>query len=337
MAGEKCVIVGAGGIFKAWIGPLAKEKVEVAAIVDLRIEAARKRIEEHGLKAEASTDLKAMLARHKPQFVADLTVPEAHCAATTTALKAGFHVIGEKPMASSMPEARKMVAAAETAKKLYMVSQSRRWNPKHDQVRRTVTGGKIGRLTTINCDFYIGAHFGGFRDQMPSPLILDMAIHHFDMCRYMTGAEPAAVYAKEFSPAGSWYKGDVAATCVFEMSDGVVFTYRGSWCAEGCHTSWDGDWRIIGDKGTLIYAAGEEPRGEVVVGKEGFMRPKAPLKVAKSPMKFTGMHGALREMLKFLRTGEKPQTQCHDNIRSLAMVFAAVESAKKGRRVEIKA
>ena len=64
-----------------------------------------------------------------------------------------------------------------------MVSQSRRWDAKHDVVQRVVTGGKIGDLTTINCDFYIGAHFGGFRDKMPSPLILDMAIHHFDLLR----------------------------------------------------------------------------------------------------------------------------------------------------------
>jgi hypothetical protein len=49
------------------------------------------------------------------------------------------------------------------------------------------------------------------------------------------------------------------------------------------------------------------------------------------------MHGALREMLAFLRTGKLPQTECHDNIKSLAMVFAAIESNKKGKKIEIKA
>ena len=336
MAGERCVVVGAGGIFQAWVGPLGKEKVNIAAVVDLRLEQARKRVEEYGLAAEASADLKAALARHRPDFVVDLTTPEAHCAVTCAALKAGCHVIGEKPMASSMAEARRMVAASEAAGRMYMVSQSRRWNPMHDQVRRTVTGGRIGRLTTINCDFYIGAHFGGFRDEMDNPLILDMAIHHFDMARYMTGAEPVAVYCHEFNPAGSWYKGNVAATCVFEMPDGVVFTYRGSWCAEGCRTSWDGDWRIIGQRGTVLYEHNKEPYGEVLAGSKGFERPKKPLKVARSPLKFTGVHGALREMLRFLRTGQRPQTECHDNIRSLAMVLGAVESARKGKRLEIR-
>ena len=200
-----------------------------------------------------------------------------------------------------------------------------------------VRGGKIGRLTTVNCDFYIGAHFGGFRDEMPSPLILDMSIHHFDLCRFLTGADPSGVYAKEFNPAGSWYKGDVSAGCIVEMSDGVIFTYRGSWCAEGCHTSWNGDWRFIGTKGSLLYEGDQEPVGEVLAGTTGFSRKTKPLKALKPRVRFGGMHGGLREMLAFLRTGKRPQTECHDNIKSLAMVFAVIESSRKGRHVPVRA
>jgi predicted dehydrogenase len=231
-----------------------------------------------------------------------------------------------------------MVRAAEKAGKLYMVSQSRRWEPKHESIQKTVARRTLGTITTANCDFYLGAHFGGFRDVMPSPLILDMSIHHFDLVRYMTGADPVAVYAREFNPKGSWYKGDVAASCIFEMTNGVIFTYRGSWCAEGCPTSWHGDWRIIGDKGTIIYERDGEPHGQVVSGKvTGFSAPLKKAPIAKSNMKHTGMHGALREMLQYLRTGKKPQCECHDNIKSLAMVFSAIESSNKGRRVPVRA
>ena len=54
-----------------------------------------------------------------------------------------------------------------------------------------------------------------------------------------------------------------------------------------------------------------------------------------SPLKYRTQHGAIREMLRFLRTGQKPQTACEDNIKSLAMVFAAVESSRQGRRVPV--
>jgi predicted dehydrogenase len=333
----KAVVVGAGSISRSWCPPLKAEGVEVAAVVDLNIDTARERIEEFELDCAASSDLAAALADAQPDFVVDLTVPEAHCAVTCTALEAGCHVIGEKPMAASMDEARRMVGTAERTGKMYMVSQSRRWNEQHDRVRGTIAAGGIGTLTTANCDFYIGAHFGGFRDEMPSPLILDMAIHHFDLARCMTGTDPVAVYAKEFNPVGSWYKGDVAASCIFEMTDGVMFTYRGSWCAEGCHTSWNGDWRLIGDRGTLLYEKDGDPHGEVVAKDDGFSRELAPVDVAESGLEHMTMHGALREMLRFLDAGSAPQTECHDNIKSLAMVFAAIESSGKGERVPVRA
>ncbi|MFH1732769.1 MAG: Gfo/Idh/MocA family oxidoreductase [Planctomycetota bacterium] len=337
MARERAVVVGAGGISGAWFPPLQREKVRILGVVDLDMKKAEAAVERYGLDCKASTDLKTTLKKTKPDFVCDLTVPEAHCAVTCTALKAGCHVVGEKPMANSMAEARKMVRTSALACKMYMVSQSRRWEMKHAQIEKAVAGGRLGTLTTVNCDFYIGAHFGGFRDVMPSPLILDMAIHHFDLARYITGEDPVAVYAREFNPKGSWYKGDVAASCIFEMTNGVIFTYRGSWCAEGCSTSWHGDWRFIGDKGTLLYDHDGEPHGQVIAKDEGFVRAMKDLKVPDATMKYGGMHGALREMLRFLRTGKMSQCECHDNIKSLAMVFGVIESSRKGQRVPVRA
>ena len=174
--------MGAGGISGAWFPHLVSEGVQVAAVVDVNLEAAKGKIEEYKLAgAEASTDLNAVLRKHRPDFVVDLTIPEAHCAVTCAALEAGAHVIGEKPMASSMEEARKMVETSERTGRMHMVSQSRRWEDRHQAIRDAIGAGTLGDITTVNCDFYIGAHFGGFRDEMPSPLILDMAIHHFDL------------------------------------------------------------------------------------------------------------------------------------------------------------
>lgn len=231
-----------------------------------------------------------------------------------------------------------MVRAARKAGKLYMVSQSRRWEAPHEQIRRLIQRGRLGRLTTVNCDFYIGAHFGGFRAAMESPLVLDMSIHHFDLARMFTGLDAQGVYCHEFNPHGSWYAGDVAATCVFELADGVVFTYRGSWCAEGFPTSWHGNWRIVGEKGSVLYENDQPPRAEVVTPRAGqFILPGKPVKMPAASMKYKGMHGALREMLAYLRTGRQPQTHCEDNIQSLAMVFGAMESSRKGRRVAVRA
>lgn len=337
MAKERVVVAGAGGISNVWFRVLAAEKIEVAGVVDVRIDAARGQIAKYELDCEASTDLAGMLKKTKPDIVLDLTVPGAHCEVTCTALRAGCHVVSEKPMANSMAEARRMVRTAEATGKLYMVSQSRRWEPAHDVVRKAISRGKIGQVTTINCDFFMGCHFGGFREEMPSPLILDMAIHHFDLARFMTGADPVAVYAREFNPKGSWYKGDVSASCIFEMTDGVIFTYRGSWCADGPATSWNGDWRIIGDAGSLMYERDEDPSIHVPKAKMQFTRELRTPKMPARTLKHHNMRGAMREMLTYVRTGRIPQTECHDNIKSLAMVFGVIESSRKGRRVETRA
>lgn len=334
---ETCIVVGAGQISDVWFPPLKEEGVEIAAVVDLRLETAQAQIAKHQLQAEATTDLRAALERARPDFVVDLTVPAAHREVTITALRAGCHVIGEKPMAASMDAAREMVRTAEETGRLYMVSQSRRGEPHHEAVRRAIADQVIGRVTTINCDFYIGAHFGGFRDEMPSPLILDMAIHHFDLARFWTGGDPVAVFAREFNPAGSWYQGAAAASCVFEMTDGVVFTYRGGWCAEGFNTSWNGSWRIIGERGTLVYENDEQPRAQVVAGDEGFARPLDSPALPEVTLEATAWRAALREMLDYLRTGRLPATECHDNIKSLAMTFAAIDSSREARRVAVEA
>ncbi|MCX7799440.1 MAG: Gfo/Idh/MocA family oxidoreductase [Fimbriimonadales bacterium] len=336
-ANPRCIVVGAGGIAGAWFPPLLEEGVEVAAIVDLNSEAASARAREYGLDCLVTDDLDSALRSTAPDFAVDLTPPEAHADVTVACLHAGAHVIGEKPMAANLDQARRMVGASEQTGRLFMVSQSRRWDRKHDSIRRTLASGAIGKVGTVACDFFLGPHFGGFRDQMESPLILDMAIHHFDLVRFLTGADPEWVFCHEHNPAGSWYRGDAAAVCVFGMSDGSVFSYRGSWCAEGFPTSWNGDWRVVGSRGTLLYASDQEPRVQRVAREDdGFHRPLEEVELVPSSLEKTGMHGALAEMLRFLREGVRPQTECHDNIQSLAMVFAALESSKVDGPVRVR-
>ena len=91
----------------------------------------------------------------------DVTIPEAHRDVTLQALAAGVPVLGEKPMADSMERAREMVAASEKSGKLYMVSQSRRYDARLWAFRQLIAE-QVGTPGILNSDFYLGAHFGGF-------------------------------------------------------------------------------------------------------------------------------------------------------------------------------
>ncbi len=329
------LLVGAGAMGRTWAKNLHDHPdVQIGGWVDIRPGAAAEAAQAVGLPPlHADTDITSALAKVKPDFVVDVTIPEAHHDVTLAALAAGVPVLGEKPMAATMDQARAMVAASEKAGKLYMVSQSRRYDGRLHAFRRLIAE-QIGELGILNSDFYIGAHFGGFRDEMPSPLVLDMAIHTFDAARYLCSADPVAVYCEEFNPSWSWYKGDACATAIFEMTGGLRYTYRGSWCAEGRHTSWESEWRAVGPHGTATWDGHGAPLGEVVVEQSGFHAKVAPCEVAVESVP-GGIAGSLRDFLHALSTGATPMGECHDNIKSLAMVFAAMESARSGKRIPV--
>lgn len=320
---------------RAWAQNLDSHPgVNIAGWLDVRPDAASDAAEELNIRPDVTgTDLETALKDLSPDFLVDVTPPEAHHSVTLTALRHGVPVLGEKPLASSMAEAREMVTASEVAGKLYMVSQSRRYNPQIRGFRRALQED-LGQLGILNVDFYIGAHFGGFRDEMEHVLLLDMAIHTFDAARFVSGCDPVSVYAEEFDPSWSWYRQGASAHALFEMTNGVRFNYRGSWCAEGMHTSWEGDWRAVGSNGTAKWIGDTPPTGERVADTGKFFSTMSPFEIPEISVDM-GIGGSLNEFLHALESGTTPNGECHDNIRSLAMVFAAIESAKRGERVQI--
>ncbi|MCW3058775.1 MAG: putative dehydrogenase [Capsulimonas sp.] len=333
----KALLVGAGGMGRAWGRNLVEHgDVELAGWVDINASAAAEAAEQLRLtSAFTGDDLVKAISEVKPDFIVDVTIPEAHRDVTLTALAAGVPVLGEKPMAASIEQAREMVAASEASGKLYMVSQSRRYDARLHAFRKLIVEQTGGELGILNSDFYIGAHFGGFRDEMPSPLVLDMAIHTFDAARYLSGADPVAVYCEEFNPGWSWYKGDACATAIFEMTGGLRYTYRGSWCSEGAATSWEGEWRAVGPRGTAIWDGEHTPSADIVVEAAGFHSKTEPRQSEVDQSYTGGIAGSLQDFLHALRTGETPMGECHDNIKSLGMVFGAMESARTGQRVQL--
>jgi len=337
---KRGLVAGCGSMAQHWIRMIRDNpRTAVAGLMDIRLDAARESARANGLDVPVFDRLDAALAAVRPDFVADITVPAAHCATTVAALEAGCAVVGEKPMAEGMDEARRMVAASEKAGRLYMVSQNYRYSPANYAMRGCVARGDIGEVTAVNCDFYIGAHFGGFRDAMASPLILDMAIHHYDLCRFYTGLDARRVFALEFNPKGSWYRGDVAATVIFEMAGGAVFTYRGSWCAEGLPTGWGGEWRVQGVRGCLAMRDGQPPRGQRVAegAQPGFTLALEEVAPAPPELSPGGIELSYQLFVDALHGGPKPPTECHDNIKSLAMVQSAIRSSREKRWVEVEA
>ncbi len=338
MSVPRILVVGCGGISRAWLSAVAGfNDVRIAGLVDIDTVRAAKGMQEHAIDgAQVFADPHEALRTLSPDIVFDLTPPPVHHDVVTASIRHGCHVLGEKPMAASMDEARRMAELAAQAGVTYAVMQNRRYTPMMKQFRELLSGGAVGRCTAINADFYIGAHFGGFRDEMDHVLLLDMAIHTFDQARYLCGCDPVAVYCHEWNPHGSWYRHGAAAAAIFEMTGGVVFTYCGSWCAEGHNTPWTASWRVCGSKGAVLWDGASSLTAQRPSSESGFIRPVNDIDIPTAPeLVHQGHAGCIREYLDCVRDGRKPQTSYDDNIRSLAMVHGAIKSATTGKRVPI--
>ncbi|MBZ9763616.1 Gfo/Idh/MocA family oxidoreductase [Mesorhizobium sp. CA8] len=336
----KVVLVGCGAMSKHWLDAARRvDGLAIAGLVDLDADRAQARAREYGLShAVIGTSLDAVLDETKPDAVFDVVVPAARREVALSAFAHHCHLLSEKPLADSPDNARAIVEAARRAGRIHAVVQNRRYVVNVRRIRRFLDSGAIGAPTSIHADFFVAPHFGGFREEMRHVLLLDMAIHTFDAARYMVAGEPASVYCQEWEPANSWYRQGSSASAVFDLGGGKVFTYAGSWCADGFRTSWEGSWRIVAERGSVLWDGHEGLQAEVVAsGRDGIIDKTMPIEVP--PLDPTdrvdGHFGIIQDFMHAIETGTEPETRGADNIKSLAMVFGAIESAESGRRVTI--
>ncbi|MBV9288441.1 MAG: Gfo/Idh/MocA family oxidoreductase [Hyphomicrobiales bacterium] len=337
------VLVGCGAMSKAWLDAARRiDGLSIVGLVDLDLDRARARAAEFQLDGAATgVSLDAMLESRRPEVVFDVVVPAARASVARSAFVRGCHLLSEKPLAASLEDARAVVAAARKAGRLHVVVQNRRYHPGVRRIRRFLDSGVLGRPTSVHCDFFLAPHFGGFREQMEHVLLIDMAIHTFDAVRAMTGLEATSVHCREWDPPNSWYRQGASAAAIFDMGGGAVFAYRGSWCADGAPTSWEGSWRIVGEHGSLVWDGFDAIRAEAVEGdaRGGLFAPTKPLEVPPlDPADRVGGHlGVMQDFIAAIRGGPPPETAGADNLKSLAMVFGAVKSAEAGLPVHIEA
>lgn len=321
----RVVQVGAGGMGRTWLRTLAANPdVELVGLVDLDEATARRAADEEGHAGVPVATAYERLVTDPPDVLLNVAVPGAHHAVSSAALRAGLTVLSEKPLAPTVAEGLSLAAASEVAGRLLVVSQSRRYFRHLAALRRQLAG--LGPVAGIVCEFFRAPHFGGFREEMEQPLLVDMAIHQLDLARDLVGSEPVSVYCESHNPAWSWFAGDASAEVVVAFASGARLTYSGSWCAPGLETSWNGCWRISAEGGGAVWDGDGVPVAERLDGAP------VPAVVGEEPEETAG---ALAELVAALRDGGAPSGEVHANVVSLAMVEAAVLSARTGRRVEL--
>jgi predicted dehydrogenase len=328
----KVIHVGVGGYGRRWSKALeATAGVEVVALVDTDDRALLEARKSHSYSAEiCHTTLDEALARVEADVLICVSPPRYHLEHVSGAVSAGLDALCEKPMATDLDDCVAMLKAARGSGRTVAISQQYRYRPEIQALAGLVRRGAIGEIGQVKLDFYKGWYFeeSDFRRTMPYPILVDMAIHHFDLLRFISGLEAVSVRGESWNPAWSENQGDTSTMLAFMMNNGARFVYSASWCAQGDFSGWNGDWLIEGDKGSILYR-----NGEIVLNHAaGRYKVERSETVTPRPMSLQEQEFVLAHFIDSRRKGTRPQTDVADNLRSIAMVFAAVEAVQTGQR-----
>ncbi len=331
MAKLRIAVWGAGFFARKWLETLkGSDEVAVVGLASRSAERAAetlKGLDLPGVKIHPGWE--AAAERGGADAVV-ITLPQTlHPAAVIRALEAGRHVLVEKPLALDLESARSVHEASRRHPgRVVMVDQNFRWRPQVQALRRGIREGLVGRVAYVmfECRQQIRRKtVDAWREQMREPFLLDYAIHHFDMMRFLLGDEPRRVMGRSFRPPWSWFAGNPSAAAIIEMQGGAVIDYGGTMTSTGFETPQEGVLTVMGDKGSLRLdensqvqrAAGGEtktlPQEEIPGGELGY---------------------ALREFLAAIREKREPETGLTEHIRSLALTIAVVQSSQTGRPVD---
>ena len=331
----KVIQVGIGGMGNTWLNTvLNSSEVEYAALVEVNEAIARQQAEKYGLdRALIFRSLLEALAAVSAEGVIDVTPPAFHWEISATALEAGLPVLSEKPLADTLADAAAIVQKANETGVLHMVAQNYRYHVSVQTLKRVLASGEFGRVGSVTVEFFKGPHFGGFREEMAYPLIIDMAIHHFDLMRFFLESDPIFVFGRSWNPAWSWYKGDASASVSLEFASGVMVAYNGSWCSTGRETSWNAHWRFECERGVItlqddrVYA---QPRSDELLSRGGYSQFNNGEVVEVKPIELAHVAQAhlLHEFYEAVTQHKAVATTCQDNIKSLGIVFDVIKSCE---------
>ena len=339
-------VIGCANFGKAHLEALSTiTEIEVVALCDIHIELCEKRNEEFKLGANMYTDHNEMLKNEKLDVVVVATADKAHKQATVDALRAGCHVMCEKPMALFVEECEEMIKTADETGKLLMVGQVCRYAPGFVKAKSLVEQGVIGDLYFVESE-YAHDYFGregvdNWRADKDREPIIGGACHAIDLLRWIAGDPIETSAYSNHKMLTDWPVNDTTVAIMKFPNDviGKVFT------SIGCKRDYTMRTVLYGTKGTIIvnntdpyltlflekidgapFAAGQLEGTE-----EKLIRHQ--IKVSINNHNVAAEH---RQMLDAVIDGKPLITTGREGARTVMVCRAVVESAKTGMPVKIK-
>jgi len=289
------------------------------------------------------TDYRKMLEMDEIDMVV-LGLPNTlHCAATEDAAAAGKHVVVEKPMAPSLPECDRMIAACERAGVKLMYAEELCFAPKYVRLKQLADEGALGELFLVKqSEKHDGPHAPWFWEveQSGGGVMVDMGCHGIEFARWMLG-KPAItrVYCDlKTSKHAAKTKGDDTSLLILDFENGATAYIEESWAKPG---GMDDRAELHGTRG-VAYA--DLLRGNSIVTYSetgyGYSVEKAG---STSGWSFTvfeeiwnyGFPQELEHFVDCVLHDKEPEETGEDGRIVMEALFAAYASAGQGRRIDL--
>jgi predicted dehydrogenase len=322
----KIGLITCGGITQSHLTAYRKQGYNVVALCDLDIGRAEKRRAEFYPEATVYTDFREVLKRPDIDVVDVATHPAERAAILPECLKARKHVLSQKPFVLDLRLGAKLVDLAEKYNVKLAVNQNGRWAPHVSYMRQAVNKGLIGDVLSAhmavhwNHDWVAGSPF----DKVRYLILYDFAIHWFDMVHcYMRGKTATRVYASDRVGQGQKAKPPLFGQAQIEFADAQASLVFDGYVLHGAKDRT----YIAGTKGTLS-SDGPDLISQTVTltTAKGTASPKLEGKWFPD-----GMAGTMGELLAAIEAKRQPSNSAADNLKSLAVCFAACKSAETGK------
>jgi predicted dehydrogenase len=321
----------------------ANPVTELAGYFDVNAARSDGMAEKYGGRAYGSW--RELLADDSIDAVSVCTTNDTHTEISIAAMRAGKHVLCEKPMAVTLPDCEAMVKASAETGRFLMIGQNQRLTKAHRLARQFLSSGLIGDILTFRTTFGHGgpetwsADPGAgtwFFDKKRAAMgaMADLGIHKTDLLHFLTGqvvVEAAAklVTADKRGPSGDLIGVDDNAVCIYRLSGGAVGTMTASWTSYGAE---DNSTVLYGSKGVMrIY---DDPAFAVKVT----LADGSKILCETEPMQTNDNQtstGIIDEFAACVASGTPPEISGAEVLKAMRAVFACIESSHTGKTVRV--
>ena len=338
-------IIGCGSITRFRHAPeyFENPSAEIAGYYDTAEQRAQEMAREFGGKVYVSVE--EMLQDPKIDAISVCTANKYHAPITIKALEAGKHVLCEKPLATNIADAERMIAAAQKAGKFLMVGHSQRLVEAHIKAKEIIKSGELGRVIAFKTSLMHkgpetwsaqkGTSTWFFKkDESAMGAMGDLGVHKIDLMRWLLDDEIQEVTAHigtldkkdgEGNPIGV----DDSAFCILRTGKGAFGTLTASWVNYGPE---ENGTVLYCENGVLSVCTSHE-RPLFTTMKDGTTRniPAGGIQTNSNQTK----SGVIDMFIDSIEKGIKPEISGEEGLAALRIVAACFESSVKGKKVVV--